>query len=219
MFDAQYFLQSIADFNATYNLERTLAKVTNISEEGFYIDCKLINTNIGSEEYKYIPVLKNKYVNYPILKDDIVILLTLSHLLGNYLETEDLQNPENREAYFALPFTLLKDFKHKNEFSLITPESNYTITCSDNEGIKINDIIALKDTKLEIKDADISIKSNMPIEIGGTDTLGSLLDELVNTLLSATTGPLAPSGTTTSFDPTTITKLTSLISKINLTFK
>lgn len=253
--DTTYFIQAIKDLTKeSGKLPRTLAYVKKINDEGYTIDVELFEKTLGLQEYKNIPVIKNKYYNTPIAENDLVILLTLSHLLGNYLETKTLDKVLSTETYLALPFVLKTDFEFKNEFALVTPDKEFMVHINKDEiSIKSNKTLEILATasKLEITADDISINTNngltiesgsdldissksslniegtqlsitstAPIGIGNnSETLGSLFQELIQFFTTATTGPLAPSGTTTTINPSQLADLTAILVKIKGVFK
>lgn len=269
--DTAYFIQAIKDLTReSGKLPRTLAYIKKINDEGYTVDVELFEKTLGLQEYKNIPVIKNKYYNTPIAENDLVILLTLSHLLGNYLETKTLDKVLSSETYLALPFVLKTDFEFKNEFALVTPDKEFMLHINKDEisiksnktleilataskldittddiGIKSNNGLTIEagssldissksslsiessnaldisgSASLNIEGGQLSLASNTPISIGNNAaTLGSLLQELIQFFTTATTGPLAPSGTTTTINPAQLADLAAILAKIKGVFK
>lgn len=167
------------------SLPHTFAKVIEVYNEGYFIDVELILKSDGLETYKNIAVLKNKYFNTPILKDDIVILITLSHLTNDFLESGELENPSPMQSYLALPYVLKKDFENqefKNFFYLRTPKNKVKIDITENV---IN--IDAKEAETSLNTNELNIVSKEPISFKTNEELGKILSDLINILSSAQT--------------------------------
>ncbi|HDZ5057793.1 TPA: hypothetical protein RTG63_001656 [Campylobacter jejuni] len=167
------------------NLVNTYAKVVEVKDDGYNIDVELILKSEGLETFKNIPVLKHPYYNVPIRKDDLVILLTLSHLQENFLETGELENPPLFQSYFALPYVLKENFEHAeytNFFHLRTPEGKSKITLNEDE-CKID----MENSSIDIKSKEFSIENKNPISLKTQEELGSILIDLINILTSSST--------------------------------
>lgn len=225
----QYFIQALKSLNAETFLPITLATVKNVVDEGFYIDVELTEKSINMQVYHNVPVLKNKYANTPINKGDLVILMTFSHLLQNYLESKQYAKEivwEN--GYFALPFCLKDDFKHKNEFSVRTPDEKFIITLNDEKmlletknGIKFEmtlSDLAFELTKLELTTKQMSLKAESPIEFGtSVATLGAILNDIC-TALNLAGAPVTTGSATTVPNPGLSTAVSNLQAKIGGSF-
>lgn len=234
----QFFLEAMRDFNGESDLPITLAKVVEVKDEGYYVDVELVNKQTNMQKYQFVPVLKSKYVNAPILKDDLVILMTFSHLLQNYLEDKQFGTSiVFNKCYFALPLCYKDEFKHKNEFSVRSPNEKFIITLNEDDGILLKTEqglemkITLQDVELVAQNFKVNaktaielqsntqmvIKAKSPLEIG-TDsaTLGGILQDLTNALLtlaSATAGPTTPAS------PTLASDCAQILAKIAISFK
>lgn len=181
----------------------TIAKVENITNEGFFIDCSLIIRKDNLETYKNIPVMKNKYFNYPILQGDLVVLIEFSHQQSSFFENGQMAEIVNSPSYLALPWAVAMDFKHLNEISVITPESKVKMQMNDTNGVNLEapevDIVSKAKNKTEeysenvtmkskayANEADeISMKASKPITIETSEKLGATLEGLINNLISA----------------------------------
>lgn len=225
----QYFIQAMKSFNAESALPITLAIVKEVVDDGYYIDVELTEKTINMQIYHNVPVLKNKYANTPINKGDLVVLLTFSHLLQNYLETKQYaKDIVWNNGYFALPLCYKDEFKHKNEFSIRTPDEKFIITLNDEKmlletqnGLKFEMTLtdlSLELTKFKLKAKQLSIKSQSPIEFG-TDiaTLGAILNDLCNAITLAG-APVTVGSATTTPNPGLSTAVTDAQAKINACF-
>lgn len=224
-----YFIEAMKSFGAESKLPITLAKVTKVIDEGYYVDVELTEKLINMQEYHYVPVLKNRYVNSPINKGDLVILMTFSHLLQNYLESKQYAKEIVWESgYFALPLCFKDEFKHKNEFSIRTLDEKFIITLNDEKllletqnGLKFEmslTDIALELQKLEVKAREVSVKSQMPMELG-TDiaSLGAILNDIC-TALTLAGAPVTVGSATTTPNPGLATAVSNLQTKIGGSF-
>ncbi|HEC1823343.1 TPA: hypothetical protein R1765_001967 [Campylobacter coli] len=167
----------------------TFAKVVEVYNNGYTIDVELVLKSEGLEQYKNIPVLKNAYYNTPIRKDDIVVLLNLSHLQNSFIDTGVLENPVFMPSYFALPFVLKEKFKYTNFFHLATPEGKTTAIANETD-VKIenfsgNLLTNFKNTSIE--SSNLNLQSSNPISIKTTEELGKILIDLINILTTAST--------------------------------
>lgn len=224
-----YFIEAMKSFNAEAKLPITLAIVKKVIDEGYYVDVELTEKLINMQEYHYVPVLKSKYANSPINKGDLVILMTFSHLLQNYLESKQYAKEIVWESgYFALPLCFKDEFKHKNEFSVQTPNKKFIITLNDEKllletknGLKFEislTDIALELQKIEVKAREVSLKSQTPMELG-TDiaSLGAILNDIC-TALSLAGAPVTTGSATTTPNPGLSTAVTNLQTKISGSF-
>lgn len=225
----QYFIQAMRNFNSQATLPITLANVKKVLDEGYYIDVELTEKTINMQEYHNVPVLKNKYTNTPINEGDLVILMTFSHLLQNYLETQEYAKDIVWESgYFALPMCFKDEFKHKNEFSVRTKDEKFIITLNDEKmlletqnGIKfemtLTDLV-VELTKLEVKANEIKISSDSPLEIGTQiATLGAILNDLCNAITLAG-APVTVGSATTSPNPGLASAVSQAQTKISGAF-
>lgn len=174
--------ESIAD-NSTQSLPITLAKVTSINQSGTVISATLYIQNLGLAPYTEIPLIKNKYVNTPIQVGDTVLLLTLSHLLETLLETQTITDVVYLNSYVAIPFALTADLANvTNNFMLKNPEETITGEITANNASLIGST-----SDLEIGFNAINIKGNS-IRLGNdSETIKTLLEELIDILLSSST--------------------------------
>ena len=94
------------------SLIRTIGKIRDVKEEGFFVDVDLLLTDEGLEPYYNIPTIRSKYYNYPIRKGDLVLLLTISHLQNDVMEKGNFADyPAVYDSYIAVPFNILSEFK------------------------------------------------------------------------------------------------------------
>lgn len=211
------------------SLPRVLAKVTSVEDEGYSVEIEFINQTLGAERISGIPVLKNKYVNYPILEGDLVILLTMSETLDSYTKTKNFTNALNSDTYFAVPYTMFSDYKHKNEISLISPQENITARVSDDDGIIIENKrdFELNSNKITIEGkSDIGIKSNtnfkteaLTIEMKTSAmSLGDVFEKLIDCFANTPTLTTQTGGSVNEW-AAILTQLQSLKSTIKQAFK
>lgn len=174
--------ESIAD-TSTQSLPITLAKVTSINQNGTIISASLYIQNLGLTPYVEIPLIKNKYVNTPIQVGDTVLLLTLSHLLETLLETQTITDVVYLNSYVAIPFALTADLINTtNNFMLKNPEETITGEITTNAASLIGST-----SDLELDFNTINIKGNS-IRLGNdSETIKTLLEELIDILLSSNT--------------------------------
>lgn len=233
----QFFLQAIKSLNTINELPVTLAKIVEVKDEGYYIDVELSYHIDNMQKFQNIPVLRNKYSNYPVLKDDIVILLPFAHLLQNYLDNKKYANEDMiyTQCYFALPMCFKEDFKHKNELSFRTPKEKFLISINDEkftleteQGTKFEmDLQNLKAelTKLQLQTKQLEIKSNQikltadtPIEFGtSVATLGAILNDIC-TALNLAGAPVTVGSATTTPNPALAPQVTQIQTKIGGAF-
>ncbi|EGV1470921.1 hypothetical protein JF110_001646 [Campylobacter jejuni] len=184
--DSIFFIKGLnAVINKEPNLINTYAIVKEVYDEGYSVDVELVLKSEGLETFKNIPVLKNPYYNTPIRKDDLVILLTLSHLQNNFLETGELENPPMFQSYFALPYVLKRGFndsKFTNFFHLQTPEGKSKILLNEDRCE-----IDMKESSIQITSKQFGLTNTNPISLKTNEELGSILIDLINTLTSAST--------------------------------
>lgn len=238
-FKTEFFVQALKSFNARAELPRTLATVKGVSENGYYVDVELTEKTLGAEVIEYVPVLKSKYCNVPVNEGDLVILLTFSHLLQNYLETKQYATETVwNNGYFALPMAFLDEFEHKNEFSIITPDKKFKIILNDEkmlleteQGLKVemdlqNLVIELQalevkskgDIKLESQ-TNLILKGNTPLEIGNSiATIGAILNDIC-TALNLAGSPVTTGSATTVPNPALAPKVAEISTKIGGSFK
>lgn len=227
----QFFLQALKSFNVTNELPITLAKIVEVKDEGYYIDVELSHTINNMQKYQNIPVLRNKYSNYPVLKDDIVILLPFAHLLQNYLDNKKYANEDMiyTQCYFALPMCFKEDFKHKNELSFRTPKEKFLMSINDEkltleteQGIKFEmDLQNLKVelTKLELQAKQIKLTADTPIEFGTSiATLGGILNDIC-TALNLAGAPVTVGSATTTPNPALAPQVSQIQTKISGAFQ
>lgn len=234
----EFFLEAIQSLTKQNALPITLAKVLEVKDEGYLVDVELSYKITNMQKFQNIPVLKNKYINYPILKDDIVILLTLSHLLQNYLEKKEYSGDTMifSQCYFALPMCFKEDFKHKNELSFRTPDEKFLISLNDekftldsSEGIKVEmDLqnltaemtkLELSTKQMEVKSTELKLTADTPIEFGTSiATLGSILND-VCTALNLAGAPVTVGSASTTPNPGLAPQVSQIQTKISGAFK
>ena len=205
--------------NSQPSLIRTFGLVTAVKENGFYVDVTTLINKEQQEPIENVPVVHNRYLNYYIVEGDIVMLLTISHLQENVLETGELLEAYPIESYIAIPMVLKTDYDYNNEFRLRTPQKTVDITVNEQKLealLKAADVIintqqninlttkqdtsitaeqninaaATQNVSIEAKQK-VSIITTQPMDIGTQSAkLGSLLVELANILSSAQAGPI-----------------------------
>lgn len=233
----QFFLQALKTFNTTNELPITLAKIVEVKDEGYYVDVELSHTIDNMQKYQNIPILRNKYSNYPVLKDDIVILLPFAHLLQNYLDNKEYASSDMiyTQCYFALPMCFKEDFKHKNELSFRTPQEKFLMSINDEkltleteQGIKFEmDLqnlkaeltkLELQTKQLEIKSSQLKLTADTPIEFGTSiATLGGILNDIC-TALNLAGAPVTVGSATTTPNPALAPQVTQIQTKISGAF-
>lgn len=236
----QFFIEAMRSINTTNTLPLTLGKVVDVKSEGYFVDVELSYKITNMQKFQSVPVLRNKYLNYPILKDDIVILVPFSHLIQNYLEKGEYANEDMvwTQCYFALPMCFEETYKHKNELSFRTPDEKFIISINDekltlqtSDGLKVE--MDLKNLAIELQDftltakgkiemsaqQNLKISSQTPIEIGtSTATLGGILNDIC-TALNLAGAPVTTGSATTTPNPALAGQVSSIQTKIGGSFK
>lgn len=236
----QFFLEALQSLNQTTALPTTFGVVVEVKNEGYLIDVELTYEIQNMQKFQNIPVLKNKYLNHPILKDDIVILMPMSHLMQGYLENKKYANDDMiySQCYIALPICFQEDFKHKNELSFRTPDEKFLISINDEkltleteQGLKVEmdlqnlaielqglSVKAKGDIKLESQ-ANLILKGNTPLEIGNSiATIGAILNDIC-TALNLAGSPVTTGSATTVPNPALAPKVAEITTKIGGSFK
>lgn len=231
----QYFLESIRKVvqgEIAGQLLKTLAIVVSVDSntEGYLVDVKYVNNSTGDEVLKGIPVLKNQYFNTPIYKDDLVMLLALDESLESYITKGTFTNSFEKQNYFAIPYTLYENFKHKNEFSLKTKEAKFKLTLNENDGLKVESQLSNKqkhksldveiDSTLNMKiKQDAAIEANTSIELKtAAMSLGDAFEKLID-CFSNTPSMTTPSGGPVAEWPAIVAQLKAIKPLIKQSFK
>lgn len=228
-----YFLAAIRDIVEEYqsqNLVKTLATVESIDKEGFLVEVKFLDSKEGDKTIKGVPVLRNKYFNTPIYEKDLVMLLTLDKLFDSFILTGKYENVYTVSNYVALPYCIFEQFKHKNEFSIITKDEKFKLQLNEDDGLKIESQLPNeqkhKSLKVELQgDLEIAaqqnaaIAANQSVELKTAAlSLGKAFEKLIDCFAN-TPAMNTPQGGPVSEWPAIVTQLQTIKTLISQNFK
>lgn len=179
-----FFKRGIREIASSPSLQETLGKVKKIKDNGYFLDVEYTNKALGSQVLSNVPCVKNKYFNTPIKEGDLVILISISHLLENYLNSGSYNEVISEESYIAIPFCLKNDFSFKNIFCLKT--ENFEVNLDDESKTAE---VRIPSGKLSIEANEVSIKSQSPMELQNIkDVLSQIVDSIRLAGAPVTTG-------------------------------
>lgn len=211
---------------------------------GFSVDIVILSNDDELLELKNIPFIQSAYSQPIIQKDDLGLIFPINNTIYNYLIEKENFYINNANEYVFMPLVLKsKALQGEGNKAIITSADSSNIASIDNDLISIqgnnleaslsenlnaegkdiaikanNDLTINATSSLSAESANISIKSTQPLEIGANDTIGSLVNELID-IVSAL-APIATSlGAPCTPDPAALVKLTALKAKILLSFK
>lgn len=164
---SQYLTQGInAVVDKPIELIRTFATVTSVLDEGLYVNLVLDYYTVGDTTLNKIPVLQNPYLNLPVREGDKVLLVTTSHLLGDYYATGSFLDYVGIENYIAIPVVLQnvrESRQFNNNYHYLNPEATYRHSIDEKEerieGEKIDKFVKLQSLLSEYS-KDYSLKAN-----------------------------------------------------------
>lgn len=163
-----------------------LGSVASISANGLLCDIKPLITHKNASVIKNVLIAKNPYINAPIASGDKVLLIKTSYSLEGFALLGSVSENVSVNSFVALPLATQSDFLHKNKVSIITTE-------------------------------DVSIKAMQGVEIGGASaTLGAILADLLQQLISASAVPAANGK---PIMDSSISKWSELLTKCKANFK
>lgn len=187
MESSRFLIQGINDVLSKKDdsyLPTTFGKVVAYEVTGKTVDVELVLKSEGLTPYKNIPLVKNKYVTYPINNGDYVLLISINHLLENFVTTGLIIDAIELNSYVAIPFALEFDLKD------ITNAIHLNSLNGSVKGF-------INDEKVEIKSSQadfnmqmqsINIESLNLVTIGrGNITLGYIFERLIQILSTSQT--------------------------------
>lgn len=223
--ETQYFLaairQVIQEQNAT-DLVKTLAIVKKVQKEGYLIDVEFVDKQSCQELIEGIPVLRNAYFNTPVYEGDLVILQVIDRSFNNYILQKSFNNSLKLQTYFAVPYTLYENFKHKNEFSIITKNDKFKLRLNEDDGLSIDSQLDSIEKHKSVKissQTETVIESQTSMEVKtAAMSLGSAFEQLIDVFANVPTFT-TPSGGPVAEWPAIVAQLSALKPLIKQNFK
>lgn len=223
--ETQYFLkairQVIQEQNAT-DLVKTLAIVKKVQKEGYLVDVEFIDKESCQELVEGVPVLRNAYFNTPIYEGDLVILQVIDRSFDSYILQKSFNYTLKLQTYFALPYTLYENFKHKNEFSVITKNDKFKLRLNEDEGLSIDSQLDNVEKHKSVKissQTETVIESQTSMEVKtAAMSLGSAFEQLIDIFANVPALNTASGGPVGEW-PAIVAQLTALKPLIKQNFK
>lgn len=231
--ETQYFIKAIRQLiseSDAAKLVKTLAIVKAVKDEGYLIDVDLVDKEASRETLEGVPVLHNQYFNTPIYENDLVILQTLDRSFDSYIVKGEFNESLKIQTYFAVPYTLFENFKHKNEFSIITKNDKFKLRLNEDDGLSIENQldcieqhktveIASQQTMKLSSQADTVIESQTTMEVKtAAMSLGSAFEQLID-IFTNVASMTTPNGGPVAEWPAIVAQLTALKPLIKQNFK